>query len=843
MNKETFVKSTRVRISFQEDSAITAAKHGVKGKYFETPLIVGVTDLSTRYPNIAKEWHPYKNGELMPEQISFDSPQYVWWICSRGHSWFSSVRNRTVSKFPSSCVHCQRLEKNLSKKERLIDSHPDLIKEWDFDKNKNIKIDEVVPHSFKRVFWKCEHGHSWQRAIIRRAKYHSKCPYCTGKLPILGENDLKTTHPQLAIEWDYVKNKEDKPEQYSASSSIKVWWKCSECGTSWQKAIRDRTKAVGKDCPCCSDGRVVVEGINDLATTHPEIAKEWNSAVNNDMWQGKYPYINKMPSPKNVSHKSRDLFCWTCSEGHNWFCSPYQRTIQGKLCPDCVPAVKVTPGVNDLKTLFPEIAAEWNYEKNGILKPDMLRAKSGKSVWWRCKHSHEWKATVLNRTHGKGLCPYCNGRKVMPGFNDLATTHPELAKEWDIEKNNLSPTQVMSNWPKVVWWICPHGHSWKSSVTGRLRSKGPNVCPVCSGKKVLTGFNDLATKYPELADEWHPYKNDTPSHKTLVKKYKTAWWWCEKHDHSWEATIGDRINGKKCSECLAEETEYKYDGKTVFDVAPWLIDEWDYEKNKINPKRTYASSGQKVYWRCSKNHSWEAGIHVRTTIKTGCPYCAGKKVSVGENDLGTTHPQVVLMWDFTKNKDIKPTECTAKSSKSVWWKCTEHGSEWKRSIKQQVKSTGCCECADKIKKYEDCWIKRYPNLEKEWDSTKNSIPYEKYSAGSNKKVWWKCSKNHSWEAPIKSRTSGAGCPYCANKKILVGYNDLNTTHAHLMHMWDYAKNKDRSPTECTAGQKNKVWLVCSKKQEGWESRICDWTSGHQYSHCKKHCTRRIEQCC
>ena len=72
--------------------------------------------------------------------------------------------------------------------------------------------------------------------------------------------------------------------------------------------------------------------------------------------------------------------------------------------------VKLVKGVNDLETLNPTLAEEWNYEKNGTLTPDQVTAGSNKKVWWKCKFGHEWEAIVGSRSKGHG-CPFCSGRR------------------------------------------------------------------------------------------------------------------------------------------------------------------------------------------------------------------------------------------------------------------------------------------------------------------------------------------------------------------------------------------------------------------------------------------------
>ena len=107
-----------------------------------------------------------------------------------------------------------------------------------------------------------------------------------------------------------------------------------------------------------------------------------------------------------------------------------------------------------------------------------------------------------------------------------------LMKEWDWEKNqDLDPNQLLYNSGKKAWWICSKGHKYEQSIVKRT-SRGYS-CPVCSGHKTLVGYNDLATRAPEIAKEWHPTKNNLlkPSDVTFGSN-KKAWWKCSKCGYS-----------------------------------------------------------------------------------------------------------------------------------------------------------------------------------------------------------------------------------------------------------------------------------------------------------------------
>ena len=232
----------------------------------------------------------------------------------------------------------------------------------------------------------------------------------------------------------------------------------------------------------------------------------------------------------------------------------------------------------------PDLAKEWNYEKNGDLRPEDVGHRSDKKVWWICpydvpddypveslrgKHfDFEWKAAIGNRTGNQRLgCPYLSGQAVWPGFNDLQTVNPELARQWHPIKNGgLKPTQVTVNSNKKVWWYLPYDvpndysikslrgkrfdFEWQAKICNR--NNGSN-CPYLVGKAIWTGFNDLATTSPTIAAQWHPTKNDglKPTQVT-ANSDKKVWWFLSYDDHrtgrhfdfEWQARIVDRTTNK-----------------------------------------------------------------------------------------------------------------------------------------------------------------------------------------------------------------------------------------------------------------------------------------------------------
>jgi hypothetical protein len=168
-------------------------------------------------------------------------------------------------------------------------------------------------------------------------------------------------------------------------------------------------------------------------------------------------------------------------------------------------------------------------------------------VWWKCKSGHEWEATVSSRSNGGHGCPYCANQKVLHGYNDLATTYPDIAKDWDYASNkNITPDLVIAGSNRSYFWICSEGHSYKAPISQRLRGRG---CPYCTGRKVLIGYNDLPTTEPKLSKEWHPTRN-LPLLPTDVTRGsdKLVWWKCNQ-GHEWQAIISSRAGGNGCPTC------------------------------------------------------------------------------------------------------------------------------------------------------------------------------------------------------------------------------------------------------------------------------------------------------
>ena len=356
---------------------------------------------------------------------------------------------------------------------------------------------------------------------------------------------------------------------------------------------------------------------NNLATKYPHLANEWNTEKNDGH------------SPSEFTCGSNQKVWWKCSTCGNEWQSTISHRTNGRGCPVCAKkrsAEKLSKknlilGKTDLATRFPEISSQWHPFKNGCLLPTDVTSSSDKKVWWKCPLGHDYQMRIANRTTQNQGCPICNGKQVLEGFNDLKSQYPDIASQWDFEKNEKGPESYTAHSSKKAFWICELNHSYVATISSRTaNSRASRGCPYCSGRKALQGFNDLATVRPELAAEWDydANKNLLPTSVTEFSM-KSAHWIC-KYGHKWTAPVASRSSGNGCPVCSNQQLLKGYNDITT--LFPNVATEWDYDKNATTPDEHIAGTHKKVWWKCSScGNSWYASIKERTYGKTSCPKC------------------------------------------------------------------------------------------------------------------------------------------------------------------------------------------------------------------------------
>ena len=345
---------------------------------------------------------------------------------------------------------------------------------------------------------------------------------------------------------------------------------------------------------------------------------------------------------------------------------------------------------------YQELVEQWHSinSKN----PSDFSQYSNKKVWWKCSEGpdHEWEATIASRTKDGSGCPFCRGFKISED-NNLLNKYPEIASEWDYQKNNEIPENIYYGSNNFVWWLCKNNHSYKSRVVERTNKN--YGCSVCSNSNKGYGKASIdyewINQYP-LNEQWDYCKNKSlgEPNKFNQSSTKKVWWKCsEGPDHEWEAEIRKRAIYKTgCPFCKGKKLSITNRLDMNF---PDVISEWDFNKNLKSPDNYFQYSSKKVWWKCSEgpDHEWEAKISSRTLKKTGCPFCSGHNASE-TNMLRKIYPDIFKEIDNEFNDTSSITNITTGSNKEFYFKCkiTTHP-PWKTRVTERLRQQiGCSYC-------------------------------------------------------------------------------------------------------------------------------------------------------
>ncbi|DBA98572.1 TPA: hypothetical protein ACH3X1_014375 [Trebouxia sp. C0004] len=285
------------------------------------------------------------------------------------------------------------------------------------------------------------------------------------------EPDTSLLAEELQGQWHEKLNKHLGSIVVRPHSDRKVWWSCDQCPDKlphvWEAQVAQRTEGTG--CPFCS-GLAVCQH-NTLAKKAPQLALWWDVEKNHPL------------SPDQVTVSSNMRAHWKCSIClHEWQAKVTDKTRRMTGCPQCA---KVNGGrkSDGTRQKHPTFAAakhpllrQWDHDRNrenGNF-PDNTTLRSGKFIWWRCHECpkgriHSWQARPSKRNAVKCAtgCPFCAGRKVCE-CNSLETLCPDVAADFDVGKNGVSPSEVTSSASKSKYsWLSDEPGAKKRTVSQR----------------------------------------------------------------------------------------------------------------------------------------------------------------------------------------------------------------------------------------------------------------------------------------------------------------------------------------------------------------------------------------
>ena len=584
-----------------------------------------------------------------------------------------------------------------------------LMDEWDFEANDvaGIFADKLGSQSNTYAFWKCKYGHKWKAKINNR--YNGRgCPECSKR--------LKTSFPEQAV-YFYIKKKfpdaiNSYKEIFNNGMELDVYIPSMKIGIEYDGYAWHKDQSLEKEkikYKICKENGVLLYRLKENKEHYR----------NNDKLNVASAII---PVRKPFSGASKDYYYLDYA----------------------------------IKELLHDL---FDYDLN-----DFFRVKSTVEQLSEALNGPKVN-TDVNTKRDKNLI-YENFLVSLEN-NSLGAQYPEIAAMWHPTKNGeLTPFMFSPHSNIKMWWKGECGHEWERSITSMINGQG---CPYCLGVKVLKGFNDVATKCPDIAKQWHP-----------------------------------TLNGNKTPDMF-----------------------------------TYGS-GHYAFWLCPTcGQSWKTAINIRTTNGRGCPYCAHEKAIKGVNDLATVRPDLLLEWDYDKNKGIDPSDLLPNSNKSFFWKCSKCGYSYKAPVSRRNKGCGCKRCAGQILIPGINDLRTlYPEVAKEWDYELNGgVKPSDVFPQTNKDYNWIDKYGHRWSTTPNARIRGTGCPFCSGNKVLEGFNDLATTHPDIAKQWHPTMNGDLKPTQVSKGFKYKVWFLCDKCGEGYDSLIGNKIKG--FGKCP-YCSNKIK---
>ena len=409
--------------------------------------------------------------------------------------------------------------------------------------------------------------------------------------------------------------------------------------------------------------------------------------------------------------------------------------------------------------------------------------------------------------------------------NTLANTGSTILEEWDYELNTITPNDVTPrSHTKVIWKCRKCGYRYPAAINNRMGGSG---CPCCAGQIVVEGINDLASKCPDLLKEWDYEKNIGIDPKTIHFSAKKKTWWKCKYGHSYPALVSDRYRkGVGCSVCSRYYRTSFPEQALFFYVKKYFPDAINsYKPGFLKPSEIdifvpairvgIEFDGQRYHKNIDRDIKKdriceEHGIRL---IRVREPKC----IKYDRKD------ETIIL------KDLSFDELSNAISKVLSYL------EIKNSkVDVEIDKNEIITIFHEVAVSDSIAI-LYPELAEEWADENGDLRPENVPAHKNKnRYYWKCKKCTSiWKAGLTERINGSKCPVCQNKSIVVGINDLATTHPDLVQEWCYDLNSPRSPQDYTYGSNDDAYWKCRKCGTIWSCRINRRINGYGCPKCAK----------
>jgi hypothetical protein len=544
-----------------------------------------------------------------------------------------------------------------------------LESQLDKDKHPDIDLSTFLPSSNVKLYWKCKVGHSFQQQIINRVNEHG-CTVCNRR-KVIPETSLSAVYPDIANQLDPLASGFEAVDVSPHSSRIGHWI-CSKFPSHrWAVKVEHRTRLLS-GCPHC-----------DVKTSKPELR----------VFAEIKALFPDTQNRKKFGKTELDIFIPSLNIGIEYDGAYWHKNSNAK----------------DLKKID-----KFSNLNINVIRVRVYPLEISRELDVQCSSAKETtKADIDNIV--KKLIPiipesyiavakeYINAPHFVADayFNNLLTTmlipsdessfernFPELAKEFDAEKNTYPITSLSSGSNLLIHRKCAENpsHRWSSMLNSRTSKRGAG-CPFCAGKKADIG-NSLAACYPEIAAQLDSNKSGFTADQVVPGSDRVAIWRCSE-GHEWPAKVANRTSQNKtgCPYCSGRKKTNENGLVTLF---PEIAAQVDRDLYKGDLSLLASKSTVMLPFVCEVGHKWVANLANRTRLGRGCPFCAGQRIESGKS-LADLFPELTKEYDLLKNSE-SPNLVFTKTNKKYWWTCSAGHSYQRKVIDRTNFGRGCPEC-------------------------------------------------------------------------------------------------------------------------------------------------------
>ena len=402
--------------------------------------------------------------------------------------------------------------------------YPELAEDW--AKDNILPATEVLSYFPLEVQWKCKVCNNiWNSKIEERRFGLKSCPYCNKKLPLPGIDSFMALYPDIAEEWAYEANEMRHPDAiFPNNRKTPIIWRCKKCYTLHVASVFDKIHGINGCKNCASEQPISAERYMFLKS---EFQSSGGDGKDFDLMMPDYTAPLK----------------WLCKECNETFIfSMKERYFGGRDCA-CLEGKKAIPGKTSFKALYPEFASEFSLENN--IDPDsILPIRTFSSIWDCTTCGMSWNGAIKDRIDGKIDCPYCNGRKAIPGKTSFKALYPEMAAEYS-SNNEVSSDTIISTYSPLVEWDCPVCNmTWKGSVKDRVNEEID--CPYCNGREAIRGKTSFKALHSDMMKEWNLGNWLFIDPDDIIENYSgSVWWTCSECRNSYAMSPRKKLFYKK----------------------------------------------------------------------------------------------------------------------------------------------------------------------------------------------------------------------------------------------------------------------------------------------------------